>query len=53
MTSPIPRAVMSLDTLDTPGATTAPVALPSPDLLDRARAGWEHFLVTARETSVE
>ncbi|WP_185911033.1 hypothetical protein [Streptomyces sp. WAC07149] len=43
MTSPLPRNVLSLDTPD--GAGTAPLSLPSADLLARAQVGWEHFLL--------
>lgn len=40
------RGVMSLDNPDAQASTTAPLALPSADLLDRARIGWERFLST-------
>ncbi|EFL20155.1 predicted protein [Streptomyces sp. C] len=43
LTSPLPRNVLSLDTPD--GAGTAPLSLPSADLLARAQVGWEHFLL--------
>lgn len=38
-----PRNVLSLDTPD--GTGTAPMSLPSADLLARAQVGWENFLL--------
>ncbi|MEU9716536.1 hypothetical protein [Streptomyces sp. NPDC047976] len=43
MTSSLTRDVLSLDTPD--GTGTAPLSLPSADLLARAQVGWEHFLL--------
>ncbi|MCX5381143.1 hypothetical protein [Streptomyces sp. NBC_00091] len=47
MTSPTPRGVLSLDVPDSPGVGLAALLEPSADLLDRARVGWEHFLLSA------
>ncbi|MFB6576497.1 MULTISPECIES: hypothetical protein [unclassified Streptomyces] len=49
MTSPTPRDVWSLDTPDSSGLGFAAVRQPSPDLLDRARVGWERFNGTTGE----
>ncbi|MGW5852071.1 hypothetical protein ACWFQ8_29695 [Streptomyces sp. NPDC055254] len=43
MTTPTPRGVWSLDTPDSPGVGFAAVHQPSPELLDRAQAGFERF----------
>ncbi|GAA0314558.1 hypothetical protein GCM10010302_62140 [Streptomyces polychromogenes] len=53
MPSPIPRGVLSLDTPDAPATGTAPLTLPTADLLDRARVGWEHFMSTSPEAADE
>lgn len=47
------RAVLCLDTPDSPDTGTAPLSLPSPELLDRARVGWECFLATFEEAADE
>lgn len=48
-----PRGVLCLDTSDETGLGLAPVSRPSPELLDRALAGWERFLSTFGEAPDE
>ncbi|MGE7386432.1 hypothetical protein ACQKM2_13245 [Streptomyces sp. NPDC004126] len=47
------RDVLGLDTPDEPGSGLAEVPPPSADLLARAQAGWQRFVLTAREMSDE
>ncbi|MBT2542114.1 hypothetical protein J7E99_15705 [Streptomyces sp. ISL-44] len=46
------RRVLSLDTPDDARAGIHAVGTPSPDLLDRALVGWEHFIKPAAPEAI-